>query len=220
MEFDEGRDTTVSSTNPVGLRSQVGGGLAVFGILLFVFYPDVPGNAAINLHQMATLFICIGAFLLLIGTVARMFPGSFVEESGEVCRGRADRSKIAPGGSHRSMSNLSICISAVCEPHLFPWTGDHFAGRAWRPSSGGRRCAWLLSAWSMGTWRAFFRIAAAQGRAAGGHCRRRSGAVREIPEEVRLAETLFYKSEANMIEKHASAGGAGVHVDCRAPACD
>jgi len=74
MNFDDDRNTSISRANPVGLRSQVGGGLAGFiGILLFVFYPDVPSDAAINLHQMAILFICIGAFLLLIGTVARMF---------------------------------------------------------------------------------------------------------------------------------------------------
>lgn len=74
MDPDDDLRTPVSGTNPVGMRSQVGGGLAIFiGILLFVFYPNVPADAPINLHQMAMLFIGIGAFALVIGTVARIF---------------------------------------------------------------------------------------------------------------------------------------------------
>ena len=47
-----------SPQNPVGMRAQVGGGLAIFiGVVLFVFYPHVAADAPINLHQMAGLFI-------------------------------------------------------------------------------------------------------------------------------------------------------------------
>jgi hypothetical protein len=74
MKLDDDGNSPISGTNPVGLRSQVGGGLAIFiGFLLYVFYPNVPADAAINLHQMAGLFIGIGAFVLVIGTVARIF---------------------------------------------------------------------------------------------------------------------------------------------------
>jgi hypothetical protein len=63
-----------SPQNPVGMRAQVGGGLAIFiGVVLFVFYPHVAADAPINLHQMAGLFIGIGILLLAIGTLARMF---------------------------------------------------------------------------------------------------------------------------------------------------
>jgi len=59
---------------PVGLKSQVGGGIAIFvGALLFVFFPNVPPDAAINLHQMAHLFIGLGGFAFGFGTLVRVF---------------------------------------------------------------------------------------------------------------------------------------------------
>jgi hypothetical protein len=62
-----------SPKNPVGMRTQVGGGLAIFiGVLLLVFLPPAAANAPINLHPMARLFIEIGSFLLVVGTLARV----------------------------------------------------------------------------------------------------------------------------------------------------
>jgi hypothetical protein len=67
-------ESVTSGVNPVGLRPQVGGGLAIFiGVLLFAFYPNVQAGAPINLHQMARLFIGIGVFLVVADTIARLF---------------------------------------------------------------------------------------------------------------------------------------------------
>jgi hypothetical protein len=41
--------------------------------VLFVFYPSVPPDAVINLHQMASIFIGIGVFLIAVGTFARWY---------------------------------------------------------------------------------------------------------------------------------------------------
>jgi hypothetical protein len=58
----------------LGRKPQVGGGLAVFvGVLLLVFFPAVPPGAALDLHQMAKLFIVIGVLLIAGGTFARWF---------------------------------------------------------------------------------------------------------------------------------------------------
>jgi hypothetical protein len=62
------------SRRPVGLKSQVGGGVAMFvGMLLFVFFPNVPPDASINLHQMAQLFIVLGGFAFGFGTLVRAY---------------------------------------------------------------------------------------------------------------------------------------------------
>jgi hypothetical protein len=74
MNPDNDLKSSVSGNNPVGLRSQVGGGLAVFiGLVLFAFYPNIPADAAVNLHQMAGLFIGVGLLALAAGTIARIF---------------------------------------------------------------------------------------------------------------------------------------------------
>ena len=57
---------------PVGLKAQVGGGIAIFlGVLLLVFLPVKPPGPGLDLHQMAKVFIGIGVFLLAAGTVGR-----------------------------------------------------------------------------------------------------------------------------------------------------
>lgn len=74
MDSDDDLKSSISGSNPVGLRSQVGGGLAVFiGVLLLLFYLNIPSDAAVNLHQMAELFISVGLFALAGGTIARIF---------------------------------------------------------------------------------------------------------------------------------------------------
>jgi hypothetical protein len=59
-------------TSPLGRRAQVGGLLAVFiGVLLLFFGPGQAPGLPLNLHQMARLFIIIGASLVALGTIAR-----------------------------------------------------------------------------------------------------------------------------------------------------
>jgi hypothetical protein len=71
---DEDLNSDRLSRRPVGLKAQVGGGIAMFlGMLLFVFFPNVPPDAAINLHQMAQLFIVLGGFAFGFGTLVRAF---------------------------------------------------------------------------------------------------------------------------------------------------
>lgn len=59
-------------TSPLGRRAQVGGLLAVFiGVLLLIFGPGPAPGSPLNLHQMASIFIIIGASLVVVGTIAR-----------------------------------------------------------------------------------------------------------------------------------------------------
>lgn len=67
-------DSSELSPYPVGMKAQVGGGLAVFiGVLLLVFTPSVPPHPGLDIHQMARVFIGIGVFLLALGTLARRY---------------------------------------------------------------------------------------------------------------------------------------------------
>jgi hypothetical protein len=60
--------------NPLGRRSQVGGGVAMFlGVLLLLATPASPPGAPVNVHQMAALFIVIGVFGFAAGTLARWY---------------------------------------------------------------------------------------------------------------------------------------------------
>src|SRR5579864_1851938 len=57
----------------LGRRSQVGGGIAAFiGLLLLLATPPTP-PAAVNVHQMAMIFIAVGVFGILAGTLARWY---------------------------------------------------------------------------------------------------------------------------------------------------
>ena len=57
----------------LGRRSQVGGGIAVFiGLLLLLATPPSP-PAAVNTHQMAMIFIAVGVFGIVAGTLARWY---------------------------------------------------------------------------------------------------------------------------------------------------
>jgi hypothetical protein len=59
-------------TSPLGRRAQIGGALAIFiGVLLLVFGPGPSPGSPLNLHQMARIFVGIGAFCLAVGTLAR-----------------------------------------------------------------------------------------------------------------------------------------------------
>jgi hypothetical protein len=67
----DGPDLTKSS---LGRRSQVGGGIAVLiGVLVLLATPPAPPGAPVNVHQMAMLFIAIGAFCFAAGTLARWY---------------------------------------------------------------------------------------------------------------------------------------------------
>jgi hypothetical protein len=58
----------------LGRRSQVGGGIAAFiGLLLLVATPPAPPGAAVNVHQMAMIFIAVGVFGVVVGTLARWY---------------------------------------------------------------------------------------------------------------------------------------------------
>ncbi len=60
--------------NRLGRKAQVGGGLAAFiGLALLVLTPPAPPGAAMDLHQMATIFIVIGICLLASGSFARWY---------------------------------------------------------------------------------------------------------------------------------------------------
>lgn len=52
----------------------MGGALAVFlGVLLLVAAPAARQDAPINVHQMATIFVVIGALAIATGTLARWY---------------------------------------------------------------------------------------------------------------------------------------------------
>jgi len=58
----------------IGRRAQVGGGLAIFlGVLLFVGTPPTASGAAINVRQMALVFIVIGGLGVAAGALARWY---------------------------------------------------------------------------------------------------------------------------------------------------
>jgi hypothetical protein len=64
---------TTQARNRVGRKAQVGGALAVFiGVLLRFFGPSATPGIPLNPHQMAYVFIGLGIFLVLVGTIARM----------------------------------------------------------------------------------------------------------------------------------------------------
>jgi uncharacterized membrane protein YczE len=70
----EESDSESLAKDRLGRKPQVGGGLAVFiGVLLLLFFPSVPLGAPLNLHQMAIIFILIGASLIAVGTFARLY---------------------------------------------------------------------------------------------------------------------------------------------------
>jgi hypothetical protein len=58
----------------LGRKPQVGGTIAIFiGLLLLLITPSAAQGEPPGLHQMAKLFIGIGAFLFAAGTLARWF---------------------------------------------------------------------------------------------------------------------------------------------------
>jgi hypothetical protein len=72
--LDPESDSPDLSMSSLGRRSQVGGAIAAFiGVLLLVVTPPAPPGAPVNIHQMAMLFIAIGAFCVAAGTLARWY---------------------------------------------------------------------------------------------------------------------------------------------------
>jgi hypothetical protein len=68
----EDSDNARLARSRLGRKPQVGGCLAVFlGILLLVFLPPASPGSQLNPHQMAIVFIVIGALLIAAGTLAR-----------------------------------------------------------------------------------------------------------------------------------------------------
>jgi hypothetical protein len=60
------------AANPLGRKTQVGGGLAVLiGVLLFYSLPAAVPGSPLDGHQMARVFIGFGIFLVAAGTIAR-----------------------------------------------------------------------------------------------------------------------------------------------------
>jgi hypothetical protein len=58
----------------LGRKPQAGGGIAIFiGLLLLLMTPPAAPGESPGLHQMAKVFIVIGAFLFAAGTLARWF---------------------------------------------------------------------------------------------------------------------------------------------------
>jgi hypothetical protein len=71
--MDSEDSETEQARNRVGRKAQVGGALAAFiGVLLLLFGPSATPRVPLNPHQMAYVFIGLGIFLVLVGTVARM----------------------------------------------------------------------------------------------------------------------------------------------------
>jgi hypothetical protein len=69
MLTDDSESTTHSSA---GRRVQAGGFIAVFiGVLLLLFGPSPAPGIPLDPHKLDYLFIGIGLFLLVAGTVAR-----------------------------------------------------------------------------------------------------------------------------------------------------
>ena len=75
MEPDnEQLESAKLARNRVGRKAQAGGGIAVFlGVLLLFSLPHVEPGSPVNLRPMADLFIGIGAVLIAVGTLARIF---------------------------------------------------------------------------------------------------------------------------------------------------
>jgi hypothetical protein len=78
--LDPESDSPDLSKSSLGRRSQVGGAIAAFiGVLLLLVTPAAPPGAPgapavpVNIHQMAMLFIAIGAFCFAAGTLARWY---------------------------------------------------------------------------------------------------------------------------------------------------
>ena len=70
----EDSESTRIARGRVGRKAQVGGALAVLiGILLLLFGPTKAPGVPLDPHQMDCAFIGLGIFLLLVGTIARMF---------------------------------------------------------------------------------------------------------------------------------------------------
>jgi hypothetical protein len=66
-------DSDNTQGSKVGRKAQVGGALAVFiGILLLFFGPSATPGVPLNPHGLAYLFIGLGIFLVVVGTVARI----------------------------------------------------------------------------------------------------------------------------------------------------
>ncbi len=75
MDTEDSEPDSVKLTRSrLGRKPQVGGGIAIFiGVLLLVMTPPAAPGEPPGLHQMAKLFIVIGAFLFAAGTLARWF---------------------------------------------------------------------------------------------------------------------------------------------------
>jgi hypothetical protein len=66
-------DAESTRGSKVGRKAQVGGGIAtLMGVLLLVFGPSATPGGPLNPHQMAYVFIGLGIFLVVVGTIARM----------------------------------------------------------------------------------------------------------------------------------------------------
>jgi len=73
MESEES-DSDRLARSRLGRKPQVGGGISVFlGVLLLVFLPSASPGSGLDLHQMAKVFIVIGVFLIVVGTLARWY---------------------------------------------------------------------------------------------------------------------------------------------------
>lgn len=65
-------DTTVAARSRVGRKAQAGGFIAVFiGVLLLLLGPSPTPGIPLDPHKLDYLFIGIGLFLLIAGTIAR-----------------------------------------------------------------------------------------------------------------------------------------------------
>jgi hypothetical protein len=63
-------DLAKTARNNLGRRAQIGGGIAVLiGALLLLLGPA--RTPPLDLHKLAWLFVAIGLFLVIAGTVAR-----------------------------------------------------------------------------------------------------------------------------------------------------
>ena len=73
MNPEDSKSTRIARGR-LGRKAQVGGALAVLiGILLLFFGPPKAPGVPLDPHQMDYAFIALGIFLLLVGTIARMF---------------------------------------------------------------------------------------------------------------------------------------------------